>query len=43
LEEYNSKRRKFPTNIVASMFGFDEKQFYKAAEGAKEVPKVEFK
>ncbi|WP_454051894.1 LemA family protein [Clostridium sp. Marseille-Q7071] len=43
VSEYNSKRRKFPTNIVASMFGFDEKQFYKAAEGAKEVPKVEFK
>lgn len=40
---YNSRRRKFPTNIVASMFGFEEKQFYKAAEGAREVPKVEFK
>ncbi|MEG0771810.1 LemA family protein [Clostridium sp.] len=40
--QYNSKRRRFPSNIVASLFGFEEKPLYKAAEGAKEVPKVDF-
>lgn len=40
--EYNSKRRRFPSNIVASLFGFEEKPLYKAAEGAKDVEKVDF-
>jgi LemA protein len=40
--QYNSKRRRFPSNIFASLFGFEEKPLYKAAEGAKEVPKVDF-
>lgn len=39
---YNTKRRKFPSNIAASIFGFEEKPLYKASEGATEVPKVEF-
>lgn len=40
--DYNTKRRRFPSNIVASLFSFDEKPLYKASEGAKEVPKVDF-
>jgi LemA protein len=40
--EYNTKTRKFPTNILASMFNFDEKPLYKADEGASEVPEVNF-
>lgn len=40
--EYNTKIKKFPTNILASMFNFDEKPLYKAADGASEVPKVDF-
>ena len=39
---YNTKILKFPTNIVASLFGFDEKPFYKASAGAAEVPSVDF-
>jgi LemA protein len=39
---YNTKRRSFPSNIVASLFGFQEKALYKAAEGAKDVPPVDF-
>ncbi len=39
---YNTKRRSFPSNIVASLFGFQEKALYKAAEGAKNVPSVDF-
>lgn len=39
---YNTKRRKFPNNIIASLFNFQEKTLYKANEGAKEVPSVDF-
>lgn len=39
---YNTKRRSFPSNIVASLLGFQEKALYKATEGAKDVPSVDF-
>jgi Uncharacterized conserved protein len=39
---YNTKRRKFPNNIIASLFNFQEKTLYKANEGSKEVPSVDF-
>lgn len=39
---YNTRIRRFPTNITASLFGFDEKPLYKASEGAENVPKVDF-
>jgi len=42
VSEYNTTIRRFPNSIVARIFGFDEKQYYKAAEGAKEVLKVDF-
>lgn len=40
--EYNTSIKRFPRNIVAGMFGFKEKPYFKADESAKEVPKVEF-
>jgi len=40
--QYNTKRRKFPSSIIASTFGFDEKTLYKASEGSKELPSVDF-
>jgi len=40
--EYNTVTRSFPNSIIAGMFRFDQKPYYKAAEGAKEVPKVDF-
>ncbi|MDR0879963.1 MAG: LemA family protein [Clostridioides sp.] len=40
--EFNTKILKFPTNIFASMFGFKERDLYKAGPGADEVPKVDF-
>lgn len=40
--EYNTKRRSFPTNLLASLFNFEEKPLYKASEGAAEVPSVDF-
>ncbi len=39
---YNKSVRKFPRNIVAALFGFDRKGYFKAEEGAEEVPLVEF-
>lgn len=43
VQAYNITVRRFPSNVIASMFGFKEKQVYfKAEEKAKEVPKVKF-
>lgn len=42
VSNYNSVTRQFPNSIIASIFRFDQKPYYKAAEGAKEVPKVDF-
>ena len=39
---YNVKTKRFPTNIVASMFGFEESTFFEAEAGAEEAPQVEF-
>jgi len=39
---YNSKIKTFPNSIIAGIFRFEEKPYYKASEGAKEVPKVDF-
>lgn len=40
--EYNQTIRRFPTNILASLFGFDRRAYFEAAEGAEQAPKVEF-
>jgi len=37
---YNTNVRKFPGNIIAGMFGFAEKPYFKAADGAEQVPDV---
>lgn len=43
VQAYNITVRKFPTNIIAGMTGFKQKEVYfKAEEKAKEVPVVEF-
>lgn len=40
--EYNSYLRRFPNNIIAGMFGFQQKGYFEADEDAKKAPKVEF-
>ena len=40
--KYNTMVRSFPKNIIASMFDFSTKGYFKASEGAQEAPKVEF-
>lgn len=39
---YNSYIRRFPTNIIAGIFNFDRKGYFKAAEGAENAPSVDF-
>jgi LemA protein len=39
---YNTLIRRFPGNIVASIFGFEKKPYFEADEEAKHAPKVEF-
>lgn len=39
---YNTLIRKFPDNILASMFGFEKKGYFEAQDGAETAPKVEF-
>jgi LemA protein len=40
--EYNIFIKQFPRMILANLFGFKEKAFFKAQEGAETAPKVEF-
>ena len=42
VEAYNKKVLRFPGRIFASIFGFDKKEMFKADEGARQAPKVEF-
>lgn len=39
---YNTSIRKFPKSIFASMFNFERKGYFAAAEGAEKAPVVEF-
>ena len=39
---YNTTIRRFPNSIISGVFRFEQKPYYKASEGAKEVPKVDF-
>ena len=41
-QSYNVAVRKFPANLVAMIFGFDQKPYYEADASAAEAPKVEF-
>ena len=41
-QSYNTQIRSFPTNLIAGLFNFDKKGYFKAAEGADVAPKVEF-
>jgi len=43
VQEYNTSIKKVPTNLIASMFNFNEKEYFKSVSGADQVPKVDFK
>ena len=42
VQSFNTKIRSFPTNLLAGMMGFGPKEYFKADEGAKQVPQVNF-
>ena len=42
VQEYNTLRRRFPSNVTASIFGFQEHPLFDAPTAAEQVPKVNF-
>jgi LemA protein len=42
VQKYNSKIQTFPTVIIASMAGFQKREFFQAPTESEEVPKVQF-
>jgi len=40
--KYNNACQKFPSNIIAGLFGFKEESFFEAPAEERAVPKVEF-
>ena len=41
-QAYNTSLRKFPNNILASVFGFEQKPYFEAVAGSNQAPVVEF-
>ena len=42
VQAYNTKLRRFPTSIIAGIFGFEKKGYFSAPEEAAEPVKVDF-
>jgi LemA protein len=42
VETYNLKVKRFPNNMLANMFGYSEKAFYKADPGSEKAPDIKF-
>jgi LemA protein len=42
VQQYNTDRRRFPSNVTAKLFGFKEYPFFQAPPEAKQVPRVNF-
>jgi LemA protein len=40
--KYDNKREKFPSNIIANMFGFKDREYFEVAEADREPVKVDF-
>jgi len=43
IQEYNTTRRKFPSNMTAKVFGFKEYPYYEAPASSQAAPKVDFR
>ena len=41
VRDYNTTIKKFPANLIAGTFGFNERSYFEAAEGAEQAPEVE--
>lgn len=42
VEIYNKDIRKFPNNMIAGMFGFDEREYFESVSGSEVAPEVKF-
>lgn len=42
IQEYNTTRRRFPSNVTAKVFGFQEYPYYEAPPSSQAAPKVDF-
>jgi LemA protein len=42
VRDLNTKIQQFPSNLVARMFGFTEREFFEIGEGESAVPRVSF-
>jgi LemA protein len=42
VQEYNTQRRRFPSNVTASVFSFKEYPYFQVPSDAKTAPKVNF-
>ncbi|MCC6277941.1 MAG: LemA family protein [Oligoflexia bacterium] len=42
VREYNTSVRRFPSNIVAQLSGFNVKSYFEAVAGAEKAPEVKF-
>lgn len=40
IQSYNTATKRFPGNIIAGMFGFEEKEYYTAEEGSLDTPEL---
>ena len=41
-QQYNTKVRRFPTNIFAGLFDFHQRPYFQAEAGAEQAPQVKF-
>ncbi len=41
-KDYNTYIRKFPNNIISSLFGFEKRPYFEAESGSEKAPAVEF-
>jgi len=42
VRDYNTATKRFPRNIVASLFGFGELHYFESADGSENAPQVDF-
>ena len=40
IQDYNNAVKRFPGNLMAGIFGFDEKPYFESASGAEKAPEV---
>ena len=41
VKTYNTYIKRFPTNLIAKMFGFSDRAFFEAIEAAETAPQVD--